>query len=505
MFAMESVTAASATAVMSEREVVLGAVSQLQAAGFEVLQISSSTINIAGPPSLFDRAFGAQLVAEERPVIKEQHREDTATFVENARTDRPGLIDTTGTDFRNLIEGVALEEPRYYFATNAFPPPKAYWHLDVPAGVSLACNADLAHRGGTTGRGIKVVMTDSGHWSHPFFAARGYRVNPVVLGPGASDPDADEVGHGTAESANIFAVAPDVEFTMVKANFTNTVGAINAAVALGPQIISNSWGSDKRTGPLSAADNAMAAAIAVAVASGIIVVFSAGNGQFGFPGQHPDVLSAGGVYLDADGSMRASDYSSGFASEIYPGRNSPDVCGLVGMRPRAAYIMLPLQPGDDIDRDLADGGTHPAGDETAADDGWAAISGTSAAAPQLAGVAALLKQAHPAITPAQVREVLKSTARDITEGHSFDRPGMNNPAGAGVDLATGAGLVDAHRAVLLAKVRSLGPGQSAAPIDVTPAGVPSARMADGSASRGTLSTEDVSQLETLILNTGVGL
>ena len=44
-----------------------------------------------------------------------------------------------------------------------------------------------------------------------------------------------------------------------------------------------------RNGPLSAADNALAAAIALAVARGIIVVFSAGNGHFGFPGQHPDV------------------------------------------------------------------------------------------------------------------------------------------------------------------------------------------------------------------------
>ena len=33
------------------------------------------------------------------------------------------------------------------------------------------------------------------------------------------------------------------------------------------------------------------------------------------------------------------------------------------------------------------GGTHPNGDETANNDGWAAFSGTSAAAPQLAGVA----------------------------------------------------------------------------------------------------------------------
>jgi len=47
---------------------------------------------------------------------------------------------------------------------------------------------------------------------------------------------------------------------------------------------------------------------------------------------HPDVISAGGVYMEPDGSMRASDYASGFASNIYNGRNVPDLSGLVGMR-----------------------------------------------------------------------------------------------------------------------------------------------------------------------------
>lgn len=64
-----------------------------------------------------------------------------------------------------------------------------------------------------------------------------------------------------------------------------------------------------------------------------------------------------------------------------PGRKVPDLCGLVGMRPRAAYIMLPVQPMDEIDQDLAAGGPYPNGDQTRSDDGWAAISGTSAAAP----------------------------------------------------------------------------------------------------------------------------
>src|SRR5262249_27636369 len=155
---------------------------------------------------------------------------------------------------------------------------------------------------------------------------------PVVLAPGAANPADDESGHGTGESTNIFAVAPDVQLLPVKMSFTNSTAAFNAAVGLGPDIITCSWGSSTN-GPLSAADQALAAAIATAVASGIIVVFSAGNGHFGFPGQHPDVISAGGTFMLQDGSMTASDYASGFISQIYPNRRVPDLCGLVGMKP----------------------------------------------------------------------------------------------------------------------------------------------------------------------------
>jgi subtilisin family serine protease len=439
-------------AVTSERAVTLDAAAQLRTAGFTVLQISNTTINIAGPPALYEQAFECRLAAQERPARKGQSPDDTATFIECPDTDVPGLINTSGTAFSNLLEGVGIEEPRFYFAVSPLPPPDSYWHLDVPGGVSLAANADPAHRDGITGKGITVVMADSGHFAHPYFSARGYRVGPVVLGPGATAPERDESGHGTAESANIFAVAPDVNFTMVKMSFVNTIGAFNAAVGLSPDVISCSWGSDKQNGPLSAADLAASAAIATAVATGIVVVFSAGNGHFGFPGQHPDVICAGGTYVDRDGSRQASDYASGFASSIYPGRNVPDLAGLVGLRPRAAYIMLPVEPGDELDTDLGNGKPFPDGDQTGPSDGWAALSGTSAAAPQLAGAAALVKQTAPQLTPAEVRDVLRSTARPVTAGRCFDRPGMNHPAGAAPDLATGAGLVDVHRAVQSARL-----------------------------------------------------
>ena len=453
--AVDRIAADTVVNFFSEEQVIYGAVNKLKLAGFDILQVSDAMINIAGSLETYEKAFNTKIAPEERPVIKPGAVEDTATFWECPATDMPGFIDTKGTPFSDVLEGVAIEEPNYCMAPSMFPPTKEYWHLRMPGDVSLGCNADRAHRSGITGKGFKVAMVDTGWYKHPFFVGRGYRVAPVVLAPGASDPLKDEVGHGTGESANIFAVAPDVQLLPVKWNFVNSTAGFNAAVGLGPDIITCSWGHSKHSGPLSAAEQAVSAAVASAVAAGIVVIFSAGNGHWGFPGQLPDVISAGGVYMEVDGALQASDYASGFMSNIYANRLVPDLCGLVGMQPGASYIMLPVEPGCEIDHDRA-GGTHPPNDETAPDDGWATFSGTSAAAPQLAGAAALVKQACPKLTPAQVRDILRKSARDVTVGNCHPNTG-GNPATAGPDTATGHGLVDVQRAVLLAKIRCLGP------------------------------------------------
>jgi hypothetical protein len=444
---------------VSDPELTQRAAYLLHDAGFEILQVTALDINIAGAREDFERAFETTLLSEERPTIKELGREEEATFLDCPDSDIAGLIPTAGTRFDEVLEGVGLEEPRYLMQS-PFAPTQDYWHLEVPGDISLGCNADRVHRTGITGGGVQVAMVDSGWHRHAYFDQRGYRAGAVTLGPGTSNPLDDEYGHGTGESANLFAVAPDVELLPVKAMLAGTLNtvmvnataAFNAAVGLGPDIITNSWGFDLQQGPLSAAAQALSAAVAAAVGAGIIVVFSAGNGHWGFPGQHPDVVSAGGVFMDSDGSLTASDYASGFTSNIFAGRRVPDVSGLVGMRPKAQYIMLPVQAGDTLDQQLA-GGTHPNGDETTDTDGWAAFSGTSAAAPQVAGVAALVKQACPRLTPAQVKDILMRTARDVTTG--TNHPNFGNQATTGPDLATGEGLVNAHRAVLLARVRCL--------------------------------------------------
>ena len=100
-------------------------------------------------------------------------------------------------------------------------------------------------------------MVDTGWYRHPYFVQRGYHANPPILGPAADNIGHDEVGHGTGESANIFAIAPNVEFTLVKKSPVNAVGAFNVPVALHPDIISCSWGSSVQDPTLLASDRVL--------------------------------------------------------------------------------------------------------------------------------------------------------------------------------------------------------------------------------------------------------
>jgi subtilisin family serine protease len=176
------------------------------------------------------------------------------------------------------------------------------------------------------------------------------------------------------------------------------------------------------------------------------------NGQFAMEPQVPGVLSVGGVFVGPELELRASDYASGYASPWFEGVVVPVVSGLVGMRPRAQYLMLPVPPGCALDvsesRAQGDGQRPERGDDTSPNDGWALFSGTSAAAPQVAGAAAVLLGARPELTPAQVVEALAATAVDVTIG--ANHPRFNRPARIGPDEATGAGLVNVDAALAFA-------------------------------------------------------
>src|SRR5215217_892710 len=425
---------------------------ELERLGFRVLIASQLSISVEGPPELFTEVFGTELEPrsiQEEPIVEER----ALPAAENFLAPAPEATWQPPSPLVGLVERAYIQRP-YLYLEAPLPPRVDYHHLRVPSDLALLMNASPVHRQGTTGRGVKVAMIDSGFYiQHPYYLSEKYNMSRI-LAPGAVAVEHDENGHGTAEAANILAIAPDVTFIGVKSG-PNLTAAFKATVQQNPDIISVSLGFDLRGNdglPQSALPGflkPLEAEIANAVASGITVVFSAGNGHISFPGMHPDVISAGGAFIAEDMEIQASDYASAFRSRIYAGRSVPDVAGLVGMQPNANYIMLPLEPDCEIDRDVSG---H---DGTGPDDGWSVISGTSAAAPQLAGVCALLKQKNLGLSPTEIKEVLKRTARDVTNGHAN---GTSNPvrdgqvrfkpvaAGPGPDGATGHGLVDAFGA-----------------------------------------------------------
>ncbi|CAM5464443.1 S8 family serine peptidase [Streptomyces griseorubiginosus] len=437
-------------------------------AGLTVTAESRLGFTVAGTPAAYEQLTSGRIASYEVEQLGPMNRERSVTHLDIVGDRQPDALGIGAAPGEDAIEAVALERPRTpmrLLPADAKPPDVEAYHLTLPDDVAGLLNATPAHEAGHEGRGVEVAMVDTGQAEHAYFTAHGYDIAPpVALVPGTS-PAEDPVGHGTGESANIFAVAPGARLRPYRAS--NRRGDLTAATAGflrakadRPHVLTNSWGGDGDFPPLggpSQADMIFALEILDAVEQGIVVVFSAGNGQFAIEPQVPGVIAAGGVFAAQDGRLRASNYASGYVSPWIEGVRVPTVCGLVGLLPRAQYLMLPVPPGCAIDVDESLPDPHaPAddpGDTTGPGDGWAMFSGTSAAAPQTAGAVAVLLGARPGLTPAQVTRALTATATDVTTGTNHPRFGKR--AHVGIDTATGPGLVNVSAALDLVLTQDL--------------------------------------------------
>jgi subtilisin family serine protease len=430
-----------------------------ESAGLEVVAESSFGLAVRGESGAYEELTGGRLVTTERMLHAEAGRRRYVTHIDVVGKAQPkacghGIVHSKD----DAVEGVLIERPRLLHGVypTPLPPLVDKNHLNVPDDVALALGAERAHREGVDGDGAVVAMVDSGQFPHPFFDAQGYEVQETTTVVPGTSPTEDPVGHGTGESSNIFAVAPGATLKPYRAsnNRGRLVGAIAAFLMAKegkPDVLTNSWGGDGPFPPPRPPDSydwAWALEIYDAIQEGIFVVFSAGNGQFSIEPQVPGVLAAGGAHVDNALDVKASNYASGYASPWF-NLTVPDVCGLVGELPRAQYLMLPIPPGCEIDVSESQPFYGDSPDGTPSNDGWALFSGTSAAAPQVAGAAALVLSAKPGLKPSQVTEALKATAVDIRVGHCHPR--FNFAAQIGHDSATGHGLVDASGAVQYAR------------------------------------------------------
>ncbi len=297
------------------------------------------------------------------------------------------------------------------------PPLIQEHHVRLPDQAASLLHADEVHAQGVQGRGIRVAMIDSGFFPHPFFLDRGYKITYI---PTRKEPKpyTDQYGHGTAQLASLFTIAPEAEALVIKCMDRDPSQALERAIGLRPNVLSCAWGFNidhPGTQGVPEEFRNIERLILQAIDMGITVVAAAGNGQKSFPGSMPEVISAGGVYYSSEGRFEPSDVASEYESSIFPGRRIPDLCGLVGNRPYGRLLLVPVPPKARLAKkpgfsSIAAGDSESLSGRTGGT-GWAMFSGTSASTAMISGAAALLHQVHPGLTPAQTKDLLTRAAR----------------------------------------------------------------------------------------------
>ncbi|MFD5503917.1 S8 family serine peptidase [Streptomyces sp. NPDC127061] len=263
--------------------------------------------------------------------------------------------------------------------------------------------ADRAHRAGVTGKGTKVAVLDTGYdRNHPDLK------NAVVASRDfTGDGDVQDMqGHGThvssiiagsgAASAGRYAgVAPGAELVEGKVLDNDGYGydswilaGMQWAVDQDAGIVNMSLGqtvASDGTDPLSAAVDRLSAE------HGTLFVIAAGNS-----GDH--TISAPGA---ADAALTVGSVTKSGAMSPFSSRGPRE--GRPAVKPEISG------PGSDIVAARAAGTL----DDAAVTERYASLSGTSMAAPHVAGAAALLAQRHPDWSGARLKAALIGSAARV--------------------------------------------------------------------------------------------
>jgi subtilisin family serine protease len=207
----------------------------------------------------------------------------------------------------------------------------------------------------------------------------------------------DPHGHGThvagivaaaqGNGVGVSGVAPQVTVLVIRVldetgsgYVSDTADAIRYAADTGARVINLSLGS----GASSAYERA---AIEYAQARGVLIVASAGNGyqngnRTNYPAAYPGVLAVGASTVD---DARAPYSNTGaYVGLVAPGGYGSSADG------RAISSLYPVAKGS-----------------------YAALNGTSMAAPHVAGAAGLLFSLRPDLTGEDASAILRSTARPL--------------------------------------------------------------------------------------------
>ncbi|MZD05765.1 S8 family serine peptidase [Streptomyces sp. SID5785] len=260
-----------------------------------------------------------------------------------------------------------------------------------------------AWEAGLTGKGVKVAVLDTGYdTTHPDLAGRVSESKSFIAGQEV----ADRAGHGTHVTSTVGGsgaasdgkekgVAPDATLAVGKVLSDEGYGSESEIIAgmewaakdVDAKVVSMSLGSDT---PGDGTDPMAEAVDTLSAQTGALFVIAAGNsygaGTIGSPGAADAALTVGAV----DDQDRRADFSS----------QGPRF-GDNGLKPDVSA------PGVDI---LAARSSLVEGSGA-----YTTMSGTSMATPHVAGVAALLAQAHPDWTGERLKDALMSSSKPLDD------------------------------------------------------------------------------------------
>lgn len=257
--------------------------------------------------------------------------------------------------------------------SDPFAPDKV---TDVAVALPMLVSRDWA-LGGSTGRGVRVAIIDSGvEQAHPAINGRVSAYCAVTM-DGATpvfdlSPHRDVFGHGTACAGIVLSLAPEAEIVSVRVlgeDLKGTGAAFAAGVRWsidqGIEVANLSLGTTRREFYMLFHELADAAWFA-----DLTLVTAANNWPTpSFPSMFPSVIS-----------VASHD-------------EQDPLCFYVNPRPpvdfgaRGVNVRVPWKDG-----------------------GWATMTGNSFAAPHVTGLVALIRGKHPDLTPLQIKALLQALA-----------------------------------------------------------------------------------------------